>query len=1080
MSLVSITRAGKTPAVKKTDGAIMLVKPPYFSPWTPPLGISILKTFLEQRGYAVKCFDFNTDPDLWGMHHKYFSALQTLESVSINDGYSKLWWILNAHMLACANDASAADCAKVLERITPYYGITINQPIINRLIPLVEQFFKRMKELLDQIDLSNFSTVGTSTYTTSLGPSLFLLKHSKQAYPHIKTVMGGGVFADDLALESDNLDTLVREYDFVDHIILGEGEMSLLKLLQGELAHKRVISLADLGGKTLEMKDVPIPDFSDTNTENYYHLSIEGARSCPFQCSFCSETIQWGEYRKKPMNLFAEQVVELAGRYNNNSFFMGDSLMNPYLNPFAHKLLELNASILYDGYLRADKPVTHRNYVKLWADSGCYRVRLGIESAATRVLDSMDKMTTPKVISDVLKTLANEGIRTTTYWIVGFPGETEDDFQETCDFIREHHRFIYELEAHPYYYYPYGQIGSRLYQCHSLYPDEVTDVIKFKVWDIDGAQPARDERYDRLRRLSQLASDLGLPNIYTMADRYAAERRWHMLYPTAIEVYEGTLVTRDRPTLPDLPRFATQGADEVFCYRVSVEKRLDEKVLTDAVRELIQYHEMRLPAGPYVRVYEEVSPTEIVETFAAGMSSEPTMHVALIHHGDDSSEFLFLAHKSIADGPSVVLLCEDLYRLYEQLSNNKKISLGPRLAQEKQTSIQVVAAALLGLLAESDEALQVDCHADYRLVDEKLRDAAGAMTVTRLVPEEILRASDSRSRVTRLGELLKESVADGERGEGSVLLNFEYFAAEPWLGGKYYVPHGFIMTNGKPAEPYLLEITPLLTRDGVQLHMQYQPDAALLAQKLAAGFEAAVETILKDNERYLEAERFWHDEFGRNAPLANLETFRAADQDSSAGWASLACDIPPDAIESICDHLKSDRAVVLLSVLSVLLSRLSGREDVVVLTSIDEMIAPVRLSPSWNLTFGEFVEHVRHKLELVQQHSAAARVANVMFDVGFVFPDGSGESVESLRQWHPAATQNLTLVLAATNNLKVRLAYERSRLGADMEGRINTYLQAIVKDVAADPQHTLGNIVLDKEQDLTDPSDILAHEVFQF
>src|SRR3569832_215735 len=102
MSLVSITRADKPLRVvgeKKRDGTILLIKQPYFSPWTPPLGISILKTFLEQQDYVVKCHDFNTAADLWGMHHKYFSAVQTLESVSINDGYSKLWWILNAHML---------------------------------------------------------------------------------------------------------------------------------------------------------------------------------------------------------------------------------------------------------------------------------------------------------------------------------------------------------------------------------------------------------------------------------------------------------------------------------------------------------------------------------------------------------------------------------------------------------------------------------------------------------------------------------------------------------------------------------------------------------------------------------------------------------------------------------------------------------------------------------------------------------------------------------------------------------------------------------------------------------------------
>jgi len=148
------------------------------------------------------------------------------------------------------------------------------------------------------------------------------------------------------------------------------------------------------------------------------------------------------------------------------------------------------------------------------------------------------------VISEALKSLGSAGVRTTTYWIVGFPGETEQDFQETLDFIEEHHRFIYELEAHPYCYYPYGQVGSRLYQCRSLYPQEVTDVIKFRVWDIIDADPPREARYERLKRLSKLASNLGLPNIYTMAERYQAEDRWHSLYPLAAEVYEVSEMNR--------------------------------------------------------------------------------------------------------------------------------------------------------------------------------------------------------------------------------------------------------------------------------------------------------------------------------------------------------------------------------------------------------------------------------------------------------------------------------------------------------------------------------------------------------
>lgn len=282
---------------------------------------------------------------------------------------------------------------------------------------------------------------------------------------------------------------------------------------------------------------------------------------------------------------------------------MGDSLMNPYIVPFARELLTRNANVLYDGYLRADKPVTHRDWVHEWAQSGLYRVRMGIESAATRVLEAMDKMTTPATISAALKTLASEGIRTTTYWIAGFPGETEEDFCETLEFIREHHRYIYELEAHPYYYYPYGQIGSRLYECYSLYPEEVIDIIKFKVWDICNANPSRGERYERLSRMCKLATDLGLPNIYTLEDRYQAEERWHSLQPLAKEVFEGTRVDR-QPAKESVRAALLPGGssgspnsdyrsniDSIVSYRVTVGKKLDHAIFSSSLEDLIRYNE---------------------------------------------------------------------------------------------------------------------------------------------------------------------------------------------------------------------------------------------------------------------------------------------------------------------------------------------------------------------------------------------------------------------------------------------------------------------------------------------------------
>lgn len=924
---------------------ILLVKPPFFTPWTPPLGISILKSFLEPRGYSVKCFDFNTDIKLWTSHHKYFAVLQKADANSGSDGYSKLWFILNAHYLAYFNGADRGQIARLLENILPLFGINYERAISDALIPIVEGFFQRMEEVIDDFDLSDYSVVGTSTYTTSLSSSLFFLRRLKERYPHIKAVMGGGVFADDLALGSDNLNTLLEEYPFVDHVVLGEGEMLFLKLLEGDFAQKRVISIADLKGATLEMKDVPEPDFTDMPSENYYHLTIEGARSCPFQCSFCSETIQWGDYRKKPIDIFARQVVGLAEKYGNNSFFLGDSLMNPYINPFAGALIEQKANILYDGYLRADKPVTNRKFVKMWRDSGLYRARLGIESASARVLASMDKMTTPRVISDVLKTLANSGVRTTTYWIVGFQGETEDDFRETCEFIREHHQYIYELEAHPYYYYPYGQIGSRLHQSYSLYPEEVVNLTRFKIWEVVDANPTREERFRRLRVIAGIASELGIPNIYTMAERYVAEDRWHLLHPQTAEIYEGTRLVRDEVGLPDGPievfapewRAGRRAAGaEVVCYRASAARRLDAETLAKAAALLVENNEtLQLglfdgkyeamdedgeEAGGLVAHYQPAGDGEHVEVLvehsyeelSARMSPErgSSVRVALIDRGEDASELLLLVHRAVADGRSAALLLEDLFRLYETLSNGADVTLRPLektyadFAEELEENglpafaadapaaggahgtvadeaapisipldetlkrrlagsflegrgmkpAEVFAAAALRCLSKSGAAGGVDVVYDYRWIEPSLKNTAGALTAAYALPSRLLKRGGTQADARDVREALAE--AAGGRGapdageEPRVLLNLEYLHEEPWLGGYDWAPFGYVGVGPRSGGAYALEVVPVLTRDALEVRLWARVGAvAEMAAALRDGLAAELRDLLESYEQ---------------------------------------------------------------------------------------------------------------------------------------------------------------------------------------------------------------------------------------
>lgn len=1209
---LGITRSLQTSNAVR--GKVLLVKAPYFTPWTPPLGISILKSFLEQNGYSVRCYDYNTDAELWGMHHKYFAALQELEDVSINDGYSKLWWILNSHMLSYANGADADTCRGVLEKVITLYSVRYDANLISCLILLVEGFYKRLAELTDRIDMSNYSVVGTSTYTTSLGPSLFILRKAKQERPNITTVMGGGVFADDLALGSDNLTTLIEEYPYVDHVVLGEGEMLFLKLLEGELSDKRVVSIADLKGATLSMKDVPMPDFSDLNPESYYHLTIEGARSCPFQCSFCSETIQWGDYRKKPMDIFADQVIGLAKRFGNNTFFMGDSLMNPYIIQFSNALLERKANVLYDGYLRADKPVTYRDKVKIWADSGCYRVRLGIESASENVLNMMDKMTTPQVISGALKALAGAGIRTTTYWIVGFPGETEQDFQETCEFIKEHYRYIYELEAHPYYYYPYGQVGSRLHQCYSLYPEDVTNVTKFKVWEIIGANPTREERYDRLRRISKLAAYLKLPNIYKMEQRYQAEDRWLRLHPLATEVYEGTRLSRKPSHLPDRPieLFSKEQFDEkafdaepVLCYQVQMRKRPDEAILSTSIERLIENNEMlqvRLRDGQYIPMTgDEVRKQEplsthyfdgagdaeldgiqkrIVGQLSAEMQPERGASVRVALTGvKEAPSLLLLVHRAVADAKSVTFLLEDLFRIYEQLSHGKEITLRPvkktyadfmdelsakRAAQEetfensapldpdatrasmsdlrgqpegegrearlhidrslaerltpaslaehglKPTEVFII--ALLRSLS-GNEDLAVDVAIDFRLIDTSLEETVGALTGTYQLPDsfgENVRlltnmkqaASDLRNLIVSHVERKAVRAGQAPDQKGRMLLDLEYFTEEPWLGGDNWKPEGFLPHGGSLRGEYKLQVMPVLTGDDIQVYLTHRGDSGVskIAEAIINNLRGEIEAVIAECEQYSAEKRFWLKEFADYTPRPNIDVdtrYEAAEKGQSM--------IRFKTSKSVLSDLQSKCGVglssVVLSAFAVLLSRLSGREDVLIISSLYESTAtrlvPIRLRPYWTSSFRNFMREVSSKISLATENSAYAfdilarelpgnenDVLLPIFDVAYEFRE-SGKSSDMEEAFKESKVDNkaITLLLEVEDggsDLNLQFKYERVRLSGELIEKMRSYLTTIFDEAAKNVDGLVGELNIAKQQTGSEKVQALTSEFFNF
>lgn len=522
---------------------ILLALLPYWTPQIPPLGIACLKSFLQEHGYTVTTVDANVDGKLRKIYNTYFDILREYMSEKTKRGsfYNLGHDVLQNHMMAHLNyqdKKEYIELVKILVYQTFYQEIDENQ--VTRLNKVLDEFYACLGHyFLNLVERENPDVLGLSVYKGTIPASMFVSQLVRKKYPHIRTVMGGAVFAQTLVKGTTDFEYFLdKTKDYIDKLFIGEGEILFLKYLQKELAEsQRVYTLQDIDKKTLDLASVSIPDFSDLDLDFYPNLSAYTSRSCPFQCSFCTETVYWGKYRKKKVTRIVEELTQLYQKHGSQLFLMCDSLLNPVALDLAMELITSDISIYWDGYLRVDKQVCDPDTALLWRQGGLYRARLGVESGSQHVLDLMDKKISVDQIKSAIINLANTGIKTTTYWVIGHPGETEEDFQKTLDIIEELKDYIYEAHCNPFGYYLNAQVDSDQWaQKHKsipLYPVNSREMVVIQTWRLD-CFPTREETYSRLRRAEELCDKLGIPNPFSLYDIHKGDDRWRKLHKNAV------------------------------------------------------------------------------------------------------------------------------------------------------------------------------------------------------------------------------------------------------------------------------------------------------------------------------------------------------------------------------------------------------------------------------------------------------------------------------------------------------------------------------------------------------------------
>lgn len=540
---------------------ILLLVMPYMAPLCPPMGMSCLKSYLGKHGYDVTAVDVMAELAIKEAAYKYLDTLKTFiplfrQAFFFNVGIDAL----KNHFMAYINYTDRKKYIELVKTIVyQNYYVRLDDDQTAELHRVVENLFAKVeKYLLYLLQREKPTIVGISVYRGTLASSLFAFRLIKEKYSHIKTVMGGAIFSQELIPNTPNFELFLQRAQYIDKIIIGEGESLFLKLLKGELPeNKRVYTLEDINDEIVDLDAVELPDFSDFDLTKYPIVPSYTSRGCVYHCSFCTEASFWKKYRKKEVKKIADELTVMRQKYKRKLFVLTDCLINPVVTELANEMIARDLNIYWDVYIRVDKHVCDPEYTLLWRRGGFYRARIGIETGSQRVLDLMDKKITIEQSKAAIASLAAAGIKATTYWAVGHPGETEEDFLQTLDFLTEMQDEIYEAEADPFRYFYAGQGSSNFwaeaYGNSPVYPEEATDMLLVQTWTLN-TEPDRQEIYDRLCRFKDHCRKLGITNLDSVSEIYNSDERWKRLHqnavPSFIELNEKQYVDENKNVAP--------------------------------------------------------------------------------------------------------------------------------------------------------------------------------------------------------------------------------------------------------------------------------------------------------------------------------------------------------------------------------------------------------------------------------------------------------------------------------------------------------------------------------------------------
>ena len=249
----------------------------------------------------------------------------------------------------------------------------------------------------------------------------------------------------------------LKRMRFVDYICAGEGENTIVPFVRalvngtdysripgvcyrraGEVICNQQAPLTDLD--TLPHWDdrlIPQDELNEIQLDllNGRYMPIDAGRGCPFSCTFCcTSTVLNRTYRLKSARRIVEDISYLKNKYGITKFWLSHDALTTnkkLISEVCDLIIEKKLNIKWQCTTRID--LLSEDLILKMKRAGLAIVDFGVETGSERMQKIVNKKLDLSKVRQMVRFLLKNKIRVTTFFMYGFPEETEQDLNDTME-----------------------------------------------------------------------------------------------------------------------------------------------------------------------------------------------------------------------------------------------------------------------------------------------------------------------------------------------------------------------------------------------------------------------------------------------------------------------------------------------------------------------------------------------------------------------------------------------------------------------------------------------------------------------